>query len=136
MKKILSAFLLIFISLTAFTAYADDEAAPASKYSYFSLEPEITTNFITEGKKLGFINVKVDLMVGDPSLVPELEYHAPLIRDAIIETLGQESEVRIKSLSGREEIRKACLENVNALLLAETNKKILADLLFTKYLYQ
>ncbi|WP_407331704.1 flagellar basal body-associated protein FliL [Enterovibrio sp. 27052020O] len=134
-KNITAIFALLLTLLLSVPSIANAEEE-AAKFSYFTLEPEITTNFITDGRKLGFINVRIDLMVDDPSLIQMLEYHQPLIRDTIIEVLSQENEVRIKSLSGREAIRKNCLEKVNALLLAETNQKVLADLLFTKYLYQ
>ncbi|PKF51270.1 flagellar basal body-associated protein FliL [Enterovibrio nigricans] len=133
-KNITAIFTLIMTLLVSLPASATEEQAPA--FSYFTLEPEITTNFITDGRKLGFINVRVDLMVDDASLIQQLEYHQPLIRDAIIEVLSQENEIRVKSLAGREAIRKACLEKVNEMLLAETKQKVLADLLFTKYLYQ
>jgi len=139
MRKIQTLWMALvgLLLLTSSAVFAEAEGdGQAPKYSYFSLEPEITTNYVTEGSRLGFINVKVELMVDDPKLVRELEYHAPLIRDAIIETLSQQTVTKIKSLSGREAIRKACLERVNELLLAETNRRILADLLFTKYLYQ
>ncbi|NGN99137.1 flagellar basal body-associated protein FliL [Grimontia kaedaensis] len=133
-KNITAVFALIVSLLFSLPTLAEEENA--AQFSYFTLEPEITTNFITEGRKLGFINVRVDLMVDDPSLIQMLEYHQPLIRDTIIEVLSQENEVRVKSLSGRESIRKACLDKVNEMLLAETNQKVIADLLFTKYLYQ
>ncbi|MBE1276067.1 flagellar basal body-associated protein FliL [Enterovibrio baiacu] len=136
MKKNITAIFTLLVSLFLSSPSMAEGEENAAKFSYFTLEPEITTNFITDGRKLGFINVRVDLMVDDPALIQELEYHQPLIRDTIIEVLSQESEVRVKSLSGREAIRKNCFEKVNAILLAETNQKILADLLFTKYLYQ
>lgn len=135
-KKIIATFFALFVGLLASFASVAKEDDLAPKFSYFTLDPEITTNFITDGRKLGFINVRVDLMVDDPSLLPLLEYHQPLIRDTMIEMLSQESEMRIKSLAGREAIRKACLAKINKILLAETNQKVLADLLFTKYLYQ
>lgn len=136
MKNIISIVLAIFISLTISFSALSKEDSEQPKFSYFTLEPEITTNFITEGRKLGFINVRVDLMVDDPSLLDILEYHQPLIRDTIIEVLSQEDDMRIKSLAGREAIRNKCLEKVNEILLAETNQKVVSDLLFTKYLYQ
>ncbi len=136
MKKNITVVFALFLSLLFTVPSVASEEDEAPQFSYYTMEPEITTNFITEGRKLGFINIRVDLMVDDPSLIQMLEYHQPLIRDTIIEVLSQENEVRVKSLSGREAIRKACLEKVNEMLLAETNQKILADLLFTKYLYQ
>ncbi|WP_035025767.1 flagellar basal body-associated protein FliL [Enterovibrio calviensis] len=136
MKKNMTAIFALLLTLLLSVPSIANAEEEAAKFSYFTLEPEITTNFITDGRKLGFINVRIDLMVDDPSLIQMLEYHQPLIRDTIIEVLAQENEVRVKSLSGREAIRKACLEKVNELLLAETNQKVLVDLLFTKYLYQ
>ncbi|OEE64342.1 flagellar basal body-associated protein FliL [Enterovibrio norvegicus FF-33] len=136
MKNNITAIFTLLLTLLLSVPSIANAEEEAAKFSYFTLEPEITTNFITDGRKLGFINVRIDLMVDDPSLIQMLEYHQPLIRDAIIEVLSQENEVRIKSLSGRESIRKACLEKVNEMLLAETNQKVLSDLLFTKYLYQ
>lgn len=135
-KNIIATVFALFISLfVSFPCTAKNDEAPP-KFSYFSLEPEITTNFITKGNKLGFINVRVDLMVDDPALLDVLEYHQPLIHDAMIEMLSKETGMRIKSIAGREAIRKAALIKLNEILLAETNQKVLTDLFFTKYLYQ
>ncbi len=134
-KNLFAGLLLLLPAIVSTPASAEEEPA-GPKYTYFTLEPEITTNFVTKGKNLGFINVRVDLMVDDPGKVQILEHHSPLIRDAITEVLSQESETEVKSLSGREELRKACLEKVNALLLAETKERVVTELLFTKYLYQ
>ncbi len=134
-QPLLMVVLSVLFWLSA-AVHAQEEGERNPEYSYFSLEPEITTNYVTEGRRLGFIKIKVELMVDNPKLVSELEYHSPLIRDVIIETLNQQNATQIKSLSGRETIRKKCLEKVNELLLAETNRRMLTDLLFTKYLYQ
>ena len=48
---------------------------------------------------------------------------------------NEEQEEKIKSLAGREAIRKKCSERVKALLLQETGQEIVHDVLFTKYLY-
>lgn len=75
-------------------------------------------------------------MVASAADLPIIELHQPLIRDAVIELLGQQSEDTIKSLSGREDLRKTLVEQLNSALLPETGRTIIADLLFTKYLYQ
>jgi hypothetical protein len=43
---------------------------------------------------------------------------------------------QIKSLVNREELRKECEAKVNELLVKETGKKAVRELIFTKYLYQ
>jgi flagellar FliL protein len=75
-------------------------------------------------------------MVPDATFVPLLEQHTPLIRDAVIELLGKQGEDTVKSLSGREELRKQLMAHLNEILLPETGKTVVSDLLFTKYLYQ
>ncbi|USD65396.1 flagellar basal body-associated protein FliL [Vibrio sp. SCSIO 43136] len=127
--------LLILAVLLPFSAHAEEEKA-GPQFSYYTLQPDLTTNFHTTGKKLGYLQVRIDIMVNDPTYVPMLEQHNPLIRDAIVETLGQQSEDMVRSLSGREDLRKLLIDELNELLLAETGKTVISDLLFTKYLYQ
>lgn len=137
MKKILSAC-LILLNL-AFNAYAADEkeAPPAtqSEYAYYGFEPEIVTNYISNRKKLGFVKISVELMVKDPEDLIIIERHNPLLRAAIIEVLGNQSEEKIKSLTGREEIRRECFDMVNSLITQEAGKPLIVNLLFTSYLY-
>ncbi|MEJ2764432.1 flagellar basal body-associated protein FliL [Photobacterium sp. MCCC 1A19761] len=137
MRSLFFALALCTTVLTVPFQVMADEAGPAApQYTYYTLEPDITTNYVTQGKKLGYLRLQVDLMVADPSLIKDVEHHAPLIRDAIINIIGEQPEARIKSLAGREEIRQACLHKVNELLIMETRQRILTELLFTKYLYQ
>ncbi len=137
-KNILSTILCLSVVLPIWgnAEEASDPNLPSAKYTYFTLKPDITTNFYTEGVTLGFIDVQVDIMVDKPEFLPMVEKNQPLIRNAIIEVLNQEGGSEIKSLTGRETIRKLCLEKVNEALLAETGEMLVADLLFTKYLYQ
>lgn len=128
-------FVMMAIALsTSFSAFANEENAP--KLAYFTLEPDLTTNFFTQGNKLGYIQVRIDIMVASTDDLPIIELHQPLIRDAVIELLGKQSEDTIKTLSGREDLRKTLVEQLNEILLPETGRTVIADLLFTKYLYQ
>lgn len=135
-KNHLLGLLFCFTALFSTISHAEEEEGMKPQFGYFTLAPDLTTNFMTAGKKLGYIQVRVDIMVANNLLLSTLEMHTPLIRDALVEILGQQPEDKIKSLAGREEIRKTCLEHINALLLAETGKTVITDLLFTKYLYQ
>ena len=107
-----------------------------STVGYFGFEPDIIANYIApNNKKLGYVRVTVDLMLADMANIAVVEHHMPLLRDAIIEILSKESEEHIKSLTGREEIRKQCSERLKALLKKETGQEIIREVLFTKYLY-
>jgi len=133
LRKYLSPIILAFSLLFSSLVIADEEAP---KLAYFTLEPDVTTNFYTKGKKLGYIQVRIDVMVSNSADLPLIEKHQPLIRDAVVELLGKQNEDVIKSLAGREDLRKTLVEQLNNTLLPETGRTIIADLLFTKYLYQ
>lgn len=50
--------------------------------------------------------MRIDIMVMSQQDLAIVEHHQPLIRDAVIELLGKQTEDTIKSLSGREDLRK------------------------------
>ncbi len=135
-RQLLAKVLLVFTALISFPSMAEEEEAAGPKFAYYTLQPDLTTNFHTSGKKLGYLQVRIDIMVNDTTFVPYLEQHNPLIRDAVVDMLGRQTEDVVKSLSGREELRKKMIDQLNEILLAETGKTLIADLLFTKYLYQ
>lgn len=115
---------------------AHSQEATNPNFAYFGFEPDIITNYISTGKKLGYVRLTAEVMVEDQSDLSSIEHHAPLMRDTIIEILGRQSEDDIKSLNGRETIRQMCEEAINDLLVQETGKKLVRKLLFTKYIYQ
>ncbi|CAH6824812.1 Flagellar biosynthesis protein fliL [Vibrio chagasii] len=133
-KRYVAQIFLAITLLFSASSFAEEESEP--KLAYFTLEPDLTTNFYTKGKKLGYIQVRLDIMVANSKDLATIEHHQPLIRDAVIELLGKQNEETIKSLSGREDLRKTLVEHLNKILLPETGKNLIADLLFTKYLYQ
>ncbi|UTZ22890.1 flagellar basal body-associated protein FliL [Vibrio campbellii] len=134
-KRYIAQIIFALSLLASAPSWAESEEA-APKLAYFTLEPDLTTNFYTKGNKLGYVQVRMDIMVMSQHDLAVIEHHQPLIRDAVIELLGKQTEDTIKSLSGREDLRKTLVKELNETLLPETGKTIIADLLFTKYLYQ
>lgn len=134
---ILSLCLLCSAGIVSPAYAADEEGAEAaeSKYAYYELSSDIVTNFVTSSDKLGYLRVSISLMVAGTADLAVAELHEPLIRDAVIEVIGRQSEAKITSLAGREEIRQECLKQIHRLLISETNRKVIINLLFTKYLY-
>ena len=133
-KSLLSVFILLCISSFTMAEEANEKKEP--NYQYLPLEPDIITNYIKPGKRVGFVRVKVELMVKSAENYALIDLHKPLIRDKIITILGMQDEKSAKSITEREAIRLSCLTKVNELLFTETGKKPLEDLIFTKYLYQ
>ncbi len=143
--KIFKILLVLLLSCGALQqqALAEDEppaegAEGATKpgFSYHALDPDIITNYLSDSKTLGYIRVTVELMAENEADLKLLEQHDPLIRDAIIRLIGSKNADQVKSLTNREELRKECETTVNELLVKETGKKAVRELIFTKFLYQ
>jgi len=106
----------------------------AADYAYFGFEPEIITNYVAVKKKMGYVRLTVELMIDNSANYEIVEHHAPLLRDAIINIIGQQPESKIKSINGRHEIQRECEEQVKTLLKKETGKPLIKKLLFTQWL--
>lgn len=134
------SLVLIMLTLSALfssvTLASEEDKNAGPTFAYYTLAPDITTNIYTKGKRLGYLQVRINLMVADSSYITELETHEPLIRDTIVEEIGQRTQEQVTTLAGREELRKQLMDKLNSLLVVETGKTLVADLLFTKYLYQ
>lgn len=124
MKKII---LLMFSFLITFNANSAD-------YVYFGFEPDIVTNYVAVKKKMGYVRLTVELMIEGSNNLTVVEHHSPLLRDAIINIIGQQPEEKIKSINGRYEIQRLCEETVQNLLKQETGQTIVKKLMFTQWL--
>lgn len=131
-----SKMLLLCCSLMFSMMFSSMATAEGDEYAYYGFEPDIITNYLSGGKRLGFIRITMEVMVRNGNDLVLVEHHAPLLRAAVVEILGRQDEQKIKSMPGREEIRELCFDTINELLLEETGKELAVNLLFTKYLYQ
>ncbi|MCC2617525.1 flagellar basal body-associated protein FliL [Aestuariibacter halophilus] len=111
--------------------------AQSGPFAYFGLEPDIITNYLgSNARKLGYVRVTVELMLESPDYLEAAEHHSPLLRASIIEIIGRQPEDKVKSLTGREDIRRTCLDELKRLMKKETGNPMVKDVIFTKYLYQ
>ena len=106
----------------------------AADYVYYGFEPAIVTNYVAVKKKMGYVRLTVELMIEGPGNFEVVEHHSPLLRDAIITIIGQQSEEKVKSIRGRSEIQRLCELKVQNLLTQETGQPLVKKLLFTQWL--
>ena len=131
---------VILLAVWAFSfapsSHAQDEAS-APVYAYVGLEPDIVTNYAGDNsKKLGYVRVTIEMMVADPSKIVDLEHHMPLLRATAIEVFGAQPEDKIRSLTGREDIRRMVLQKFKDIMIRETGEDVIQNIIFTKYLRQ
>ena len=125
------------ISALLLSASFSAQAQEKANFAYIGLEPEIVTNYISDSaRKLGYVRVQVELMVYDVGQLEIAEHHMPLLRSTAIEIFGQQPAEKVKSLTGREEIRLALLKALKEHMKEETGGEVIKNVIFTKYLYQ
>ena len=130
----IKSLLFCLLLLTTVPALAQEQP---KEIVYYGFDPDIVTNYISGNRRsLGYIRVTVELMIEDKRYLPAIEHHEPLILDTIISIFSKQPEDKIKSLTGREEIRLAILEQLQQSMKKEAGEMMIQDLLFTKYLYQ
>ena len=134
MLKHLLLHLMLSMLLLSLPSYAQEEP---KEVVYYGFDPDIVTNYISGNRRsLGYIRITVELMIEDKAFLPAIEHHEPLILDIIYGTISKQPEDKIKSLTGREEIRMALLEKLQQAMKKEAGDSMIRDILFTKYLYQ
>nr|WP_100657600.1 flagellar basal body-associated protein FliL [Alteromonas flava] len=131
-KKLLKASIVIAGLSLSFSVSAQQK-----QYAYMGLEPDIVTNYLSgNARTLGFVRVTVELMLDDADNLEVVEHHMPLLRAIVIEVFGRQPEDKVKSLTGREDIRRTILQLLQQRMEKETGKAVVSDVIFTKYLYQ
>ena len=129
-------FLLLALLLGASFRLSPAAAQEQTTYAYIGIEPEIVTNYLGQSAtRLGYVRVMVELMVDDVDQLELVEHHMPLLRSTAIEIFGQQPEEKVKSLTGREDIRRAILAALQDHMQKETGAKVIKNVIFTKYLH-
>jgi len=134
-KSLASRF--IATALLVSSAFTPVFAQEKANFAYLGLEPDIVTNYIGESsRKLGYVRVTVELMIYDVDQLEIAEHHMPLLRATAIDIFGRQPEEKVKSLTGREDIRRAILKALQDHMKKETGGEVIKNVIFTKYLYQ
>ncbi|MFQ3248235.1 MAG: flagellar FliL protein [Glaciecola sp.] len=136
MKSVLLISML-FCFFAMPTSLHAQEQPTGPQYAYVGLEPDIVTNYAGDNsKKLGYVRVTIEMMVQDPSKIVDVEHHMPLLRATAIEVFGAQPEDKIRSLTGREDIRRMVLQKFKDIMKRETGEDVIENIIFTKYLRQ
>jgi len=129
MKKLLICIFLLIAIFDSSNSRANE------KLPYFIIEPDIITIIPNSTDELKYIRITAQLSFREEKYKSIIKYHEPSLKGAIIDVLRKQPLDRIRSLTGREEIRLDCLNELQRILIIESSQAIISDLLFTKYLY-
>lgn len=122
------------VSLPALLPVQAQEAVQPSA-QYVELSPSFVGT-VGPGPRIQYMKVDVALRANDPAAVPQIQYHDPLIRNALVHLFGQQTLEGLATLEGKERLRKEALEVVRSTLEEEEGQPLVDDLLFTNLITQ
>ncbi|MBQ8708656.1 MAG: flagellar basal body-associated FliL family protein [Succinivibrionaceae bacterium] len=138
LKKLLPLALIWAVAGTAWASghKAEDEAPPPSNISYFELAPEIITNYATPGNRIGYVRVKVQIMVDSPADLEVVQYNAAVLRDIVITSIYSKDLSVISSPVGRDSIVNECKSRMDAFFQDREGRRLIREVLFTNFIFQ
>lgn len=132
-----STFVLLMLLMQGSQLVAQESESTGTNYAYIALDPDIITNYAGDNsKKLGYLRLTIEIMLDEPNYIRDIEHHMPLLRAVAIEVIGSKNEQQVRSLTGREELRRDILKRFRDILNKETGAEVVKDIIFTKYLRQ
>ncbi len=126
-KTILTLILLGLISTV--------NAESSANSSYFSIEPPIVVN-IYHPKRIKFLQVDTQVKVIDSTVIDAIELHQPAIRHAMIVLISSQNINEMRTVKGKEKLRKEALETIKKVLKEKTGKEGITELYFTGFIIQ
>lgn len=111
------------------------EDAPVAGVQYVELKPAFVGT-VGPGPRIQYMKVDVALRANDPAAVPRIEYHDPLIRNALVSLFAHETLESVATLEGKEELRAKALAKVREVLEQEEGQPLVDDVLFTNLVTQ
>lgn len=131
----LSRFALFALLVSLSTSLLAETPAPAAGTQYIELTPSFVGT-IGPGPRIQYLKADVALRANDPAAVARIQYHDPLIRNALVTLFGKQTADGLASLEGKEALRADALAAVRSVLEEEEGAPLVDDLLFTNLITQ
>jgi len=126
---------LLLLATDPLEAQESEEEAVASAV-YVPLAGPLVVNYGGPGR-LKYLKAEISLRVEGSTEAAILRHHMPLIRHKMVLLFSRQDEQTVNTQEGRETLRLAAKEEVNAALAAEEGEEALVrDLLFNNFVVQ
>ncbi len=127
-KALLTTAILLMVS----TAHAQSGGGNSN---YYLIEPSVVVN-IYDPKRIKFIQVDTQVKVDNASVIESIETHKPAIQHSMLMLLSNQNLKDMKSVKGKEKLRKEALLAIQKVLKENTGKEGISELYFTGFIIQ
>ncbi|MFK5892483.1 MAG: flagellar basal body-associated FliL family protein [Pseudomonadota bacterium] len=131
-------FLIILsFSLPVPLMAADEDAEGAGDDAiYFELSPPFVVNLQDSGKRIRFLQARIQVLVNGKEKIEQIKTHDAPVRDALITLLSAQSRKDINTSQKKRALQEKALEVVKKVLKDETGKSQVDGLYFTNFVVQ
>jgi len=134
-KLIIFGLMMVLGPGYAHAADEEEEEAAAKSSAYVSLGDPLVLN-LSGGKRLTFLQISADVLIGDADAESTIKMHVPAIRHSLIMLLSEQKASDIKTPARREEIRQQATSRVKGLIAELSGSDDISDVLFSSILVQ
>ncbi len=130
-----TVLVLVLAGITGLPALAQE--AVEEDLRYVELQPTFVANFGSNAsRKLMYVKTDVTVRVSSKAAEEATIYHLPALRNELVLLLSRQDEAALTTGTGREAVRAAALDDLNAILKEEEGQAFLKDLMFTNFIVQ
>lgn len=130
--------LLLVVLLTVNTTsslYAQEPVSAGGAPIYIPLKPAFVVNYGGVGR-LKYLKTELSVRVQDGDAASAIRHHMPYIRNNLVLLFSRQTDETLDTQAGKEALRQAALEEVRAILLAESGNDGVVDLYFENFIVQ
>lgn len=102
---------------------------------YYALSPAFVVNFAVSGRQR-FLQTDISLLLRDTDVSAALEFHMPVIRNALVMLFSAQDFETLQTPEGKEALREQALTTVQTVLQKEIGKTGVEQVLFTSFVMQ
>lgn len=126
--------LLCLLTLSA-TAVAESKSIEQNTTRYVALEPPLVIN-VDDNGSLRFLQVTTQVSVKSPNADKLIERHMAPIRHALIMLLSGKPVSELRTVAGKEDLRKQAGTTLRNILKKQTGSTVVNTVYFTSFIIQ
>ena len=103
---------------------------------YLPLDPPFVVNFEDNKTQIRFLQIAVEVMSRDATVLEAVKLHMPAIRNNLVILFSSQDAAAVSTREGKEQLRAATLSEINKILKKETGEAGLEAVYFTSFVMQ
>jgi len=112
-----------------------ESASTVSSAIYLSLDPAFVVDFNISGKQR-YLQLDLTLKSRSSAQIDAVKVHMPLIRNSLVLLFSSQDFEELQLSEGKQQLKLAAINAINAILRQETGVEGVEDVLFTNFVMQ